>query len=153
MENINTISRFITEPVLNGNKFRIQFSEASKKRIDEGIKNGTCYVCVYNSLKEYINSITPSVYKYQQIDMADVCGSVTSIDYEDGEVVIALDSYTSSPDTHRYMSPDEYDMYQLKVRGLVNRTANVPMTDNTCIIEFIAFDLVKINKEETENDK
>lgn len=148
MESINTISRFINEPVLNGNKLRIQLSEASKKRIDEGIKNGTCYVCVYNSLKEYINSITPSAHKYQQIDMADVCGRVTSINYEDGEVVIALNSYTSNPGTHRYISPDEYDMYQLKVRGLIGNTITT-----TCITEFIAFDLVKINEEETENDK
>ena len=123
-----------------GKMVPFEFMASSKEYIDDLIKNRTRCVCIYNNITEL--RVSTVAHKYMFVQAEDVCGCIRSIDYDAREVEIEFTPECCDPNSYRYINPDDYDKYELKIRGLSERVAGDGNVDKA-LVKFIAFDLLK----------
>lgn len=139
--NVNVIEKKFKSTIsYNGKERPVRFTEESKKYIEELMKNHTRCICVYNSVDEYKYSTVGT--KYCSVSPTDTCGSIESIDYDNCTVNIRLMPECCDPNSYRYIDPNDYDKYNIIIRGVFNKIAG-DGEGNATDVRFIAFDLLK----------
>lgn len=123
-------------------KYELILCENSQKKIQEFIDKNEMCICVYNDVEEWKHSTIAG--KYRELNSADLAARIVSIDYDANEVEIEFRPECNDPNSYRYIDPNDYDKYELKLRGSVNRIASMFFT--SLPIEFICFDLVKMEE-------
>lgn len=126
-----------------GEDRKVVLSPESKERIQDFINNHLAVICAYNNLEEWrVSNIST---KYLSVNTQDTVGRIVSIDYDTRDVEIELLDDCNNPDSFRYINPDDYDKYQIKIRGLCSRVAGEPLgNDGEVSLKVVTFDLIKM---------
>lgn len=140
METIRIKKKYNKNVIYKGDRYPTKLTKESKDLIGEYIDKGTLCVCAYNSIDEYKYSTMST--KYLSIDVMDAVARITFIDYNECEVEMEFMPECSDPNSYRYINPDDFDKYDLILRGIVMSTARSSEADYTGA-RVIGFDMIK----------